>query len=105
MLAHASQKSRDFPSRLQSLAQERRTQIAHDHVPGTLNVLFGIVRSFAGDALAPSFQPITIERNQQHATVVGTAEASLKKMDQRHLDFAKSDGFNFHLCLYESETL
>ena len=35
---------------------------------------------------------------EKDAAAVGAAKAGLKKMDQRHLQFAQRDRFDFQLC-------
>ena len=34
--------------------------------------------------------------DQQNAAAVGTAKARLEKVDERHVNFAERDGFDFH---------
>ena len=43
--------------------------------------------------------------DQHDAAGVGAAEARLKKMDERHLQFAEGDGFNFHKKGFTTEAL
>ena len=39
-----------------------------------------------------------MNRQKKNTAAVGTAEARLEKMDERHADFAERDGFNFQPC-------
>ena len=51
---------------------------------------------FAGHAFSPAVDPVAVDGEQQNAAAVDAAEARLEEVDQRHLNFAESDGFNFH---------
>ena len=97
MLAHLRQQRGNFASRLQRLAQQRRAQVAHDDIPRAVDVLLAVVRVLAGDALAPTLQAITMQRDQQNATGVGASEARLEEVDERDFQLAQSDGFNSHV--------
>jgi hypothetical protein len=37
-----------------------------------------------------------VDGDQKNATAVGAAEARLEKMNERHVNFTKGNGFNFH---------
>jgi hypothetical protein len=38
-----------------------------------------------------------VDGNQKNSATVKATETRLEKMDERHLNFAECDGFNFHL--------
>src|SRR6266853_2859835 len=70
-----------------------------DGGPGRLDPFRAIKRIFGGDTLSPSNHSVALDGEQQDAAAIETAEARLKKMDERHLDFAQGNGFNFHANL------
>jgi hypothetical protein len=37
-----------------------------------------------------------MDSDQKNSPAVGTAEARLEKMDERHVNFTECNGFNFH---------
>ena len=43
-----------------------------------------------------------MQRDQQYAAVVDASEAGLEKVDQRNLQFAESNGLDFHVRLLQS---
>ena len=81
---------------LDVLAQQRRRQVFGDGEPRGVDGLFQIKRVFAGHALAPGCEAFAVQCDQDDAASGGASEAGLKKLDQRHIDFAQSNGFNFH---------
>ena len=50
----------------------------------------------AGDALAPGGEAVGFDFDEQDAAAGGDAEAGLEGVGERHLDFAKVDGFDLH---------
>ena len=67
-----------------------------DDRPCGLDPLRAVKRIFPGDTLAPPINAVTMCGKQEDTTAVDAAKARLKKMDQRHLDLAQRDGFEFH---------
>ena len=65
--------------------------------PGTVYPLATVEGVLARHALAPSIHALTMGGDQNDTTTVSTAKAGLKEIDERHLDLAQSDSFNFHL--------
>ena len=64
-----------------------------------------VVRVFARDALAPALEPVAVQRQQQDAAGVGSPKAGLKKVDQRNLQLAKSNGFDLHVSRLRTTNL
>ncbi len=58
--------------------------------------LAAVKRIFSGHALAPAIDPVTVRGEQQDAAAVGASKTRLEEMDERHLNLAQRDGFNFH---------
>ena len=53
-------------------------------------------RPFAGHAFSPTVGAFAMHGQQKDAAIVGPSKARLKEMDERHLDLAECDGFDFH---------
>jgi len=51
----------------------------------------------AGDTFSPPHYPVALGGEQQDSAAIETAKARLKKVDERHLDFAQGNAFNFHV--------
>ena len=64
--------------------------------PGTVDPLAGVKGIFAYNTLAPALNSLAMRSHQQDASAGGATEAGFKEMLQRHVQFAKCDGFNFH---------
>ena len=96
MLANLGEQRRNFFAGRNGLPEQRWREIAHDHIPCALDVLLAVVRLLAGNALAPAFEAIAVHGDQHDAPGVGAPKARLEEVDERHVQFAKSNGFNFH---------
>jgi hypothetical protein len=88
--------SRAVSPGLDALAEQSGREIILQRAPGAVDPFTAVKRILAGDALAPSVDALAVDRYQQNAAAVSTAEARLEKMDERHVNFAQGDGFNFH---------
>jgi hypothetical protein len=64
--------------------------------PGTLDPLAAVEGILPGYAFSPTVCAVAVRREQKNAAAVGTSEARLEEMDERHVNFAESDGFNLH---------
>src|SRR5450755_772333 len=67
-----------------------------DRGPYGLDPFRTIVRVFAGDAFSPAAHAIGLDAYEQNAAAVDASKARLKKMYERHMNFAQSDRVNFH---------
>src|SRR5579863_9835653 len=67
-----------------------------DRVPCAFRPLAAIERIFASHALSPGIDTVAVDGQQKNAPAEGAFKARLEKLDERHLDFAKGDSFNFH---------
>src|ERR1700734_2522935 len=85
-----------FARRLPRLAHHCRRKIMHHGGPDAVDPLTAVEGVFAGHAFSPALYALAVDRNQKNAAAISAAEAGLKKVDQRHLNFAECDGFNFH---------
>src|ERR1043166_8709056 len=79
------------------LSQQSRSKITLSGIPRGVNRLFTIERVFTGHAFAPSFRPVSMNRQQKDAAFCSAAKTGLKKMDQRHMNLAQGDRFNFQV--------
>ena len=80
------------------MPQNCRRKILFDSWPGAFRPFGTVVRVFAGDRLGPAVPTVAVYGHQEDAAAVGAAEAGLKKMDERHANFAQRDGFDFQPC-------
>ena len=62
-----------------------------------------VERIFAGDAFSPAVDAFAVRGEQQNAAAIGASKARLKKMDERHVNFAEGDGFNLHRSVSSTE--
>src|ERR1039458_9259210 len=67
-----------------------------DRRPRGLGPFRAVIRIFSGNALAPSAHSIGLDTHQQDAAAVNAAKTRFKKMHERHMNFTKSYGFDFH---------
>jgi hypothetical protein len=68
-----------------------------DGGPGSLNPFRAIERIFAGNAFSPSNYSVALNGEQQNTAAIETAKARLKKMQERHPNFAEGNTFNLHV--------
>src|SRR5215469_18359235 len=85
-----------LPGRGDVLADHRRREMLAQRGPGASDPFARIVRIFTGDALPPAVHAFAVHGDEQDAAMVEAAEARLEKVDERHLNLAERDGFNFH---------
>src|SRR5579863_719750 len=64
--------------------------------PRAFRPLAAIERIFAGHALSPGINAVAVDSQQKNLAAESALETRLEKLDERHLNFAKGDGFNFH---------
>src|SRR5580765_3146599 len=96
MGANLGKQGRALAARFQTLSQESRNQVLGHGRPGAFDPLTAVEGIFAHDALAPSVDAFTVDGHQENAAAVGATKARLEKVDERHLNFTQSNGFNFH---------
>ena len=77
-------------------AEEARGEFVFGDEPGGVDLLVGEVGMLAGDAFAPGGEAVGFDFDEQDAAAGGDAEAGLEGVGERHLDFAKVDGFDLH---------
>ena len=94
--AHFGEQRRALAGGVDALAQQRGDQILRQRRPGALDPLAAVKGIFADHTFAPAVDAFAVDGDQQNAAAVGAAEARLEKVDERHLNFAECDGFNFH---------
>src|ERR1700691_2785957 len=75
---------------------QKRRQIMLDRRPSRLSPLRTIKRIFRRHAFAPPVHPVGLNVNQQNAPAVDSSKARFEKMHERHVNFTKSNRFNFH---------
>src|SRR5579862_2376364 len=96
MATNLRQQRWTFASAIDTFSQQRRNEVMLQRRPRALYPLAAVVRILANYALAPSIHTFAMHRNQENPAAVGTAEARLEKVDERHLNLAKGNGFDFH---------
>ena len=67
-----------------------------DRGPRGFRPLAAVEGVFAGHTFAPGIDPVAVNGQQKNSPAKGAFDARLEKVDERHLNFAKGDGFNFH---------
>src|SRR5580698_3055528 len=67
-----------------------------DRGPRAFCPLAAIERIFAGHALSPCIDAVAVNGQQKDSAANRAFEARLEKVDERHLNLAKRDCFNFH---------
>src|SRR5215469_16420200 len=98
MTTYPGKKKRRFPAAFDPLAEQRRSEIALDSVPGCVDRFRTVEGIFAGDALAPAFRAMGVQSDKKDAALGGATEAGFEEMHQRHANFTESDRFNLHSC-------
>ena len=101
MATHFSEQGRTFAGRVESLSQQRGNQVLCDRRPGALDPFAAVEGIFADDAFAPTVDAFAMDGDEKNAAAVGATKARLEKVDERHLNFTESDGFNFHVFVFE----
>ena len=76
--------------------EQARGELVLGDDPGGVDLLVGEVGMLAGDALAPGGEAVGFDLDEEDAAAGGDAKAGLKRMRERHLDFAQVDGFDLH---------
>ena len=75
---------------------DRRDQVPLEDLPGGLDRLVRVPRSFAGDALTPLGAPVDLQPDQQGIAILLHAEAGAKRLQQPHLQHPQLDRLDFH---------
>src|SRR5271166_808308 len=68
-----------------------------DGGPGRVQPFRAVIRILAGHTFAPTVDPVTVRGYQENTAAISSAKTRLKKMDERHVNFAECDGFEFHI--------
>src|SRR5712692_3674311 len=98
MPAHPSHQRDALPRRGQVAAEQCGCQKMFEGGPRTLCPLRAEERILPGDALPPAVNSPAFHRDQQDAAAENAAKARFKKIDERQVNFAQGDGFDFHVC-------
>ena len=99
-LAKEMAQSRADPT---SRPEHSRRKIMRNGGPTAFDPLAAVERIFAGHAFPPAIDSLAMHGDQQNAAAVGASETRLKKMDERHVNLAQRDGFNFHSSVSSTE--
>src|SRR5580700_6231163 len=70
--------------------------------PRAFRPLAAVKRILAGHALPPGVDAVAVDGQQKNLAAYGAFKARLEKLDERHLNFAKGDSFNFHILKSDS---
>src|SRR5476649_2625487 len=100
MTSDFSQQSRRVRTASNALTQQSRRQVTLCGIPCRVNGFFAVKRIFACHTLAPPFGAVRMERDQENAAFRGPSKTGFKEMDQRHMNFSQSNGFNLHGSLH-----
>ena len=73
--------------------------------PGAFRPLAAVKRIFTGHALSPRIDAVAVNGQQKNSAAESALKARLEKIDERHLNFAEGDGFNFHSLKNDSSQL
>ena len=96
MGANLAHEHRPFTPRFDLTPNDRRREIARNRRPSAVNPFTAVKRILAGHAFAPSINSPAMSGDEKNAAAVSASETGLKKVDQRHANFAQSDGFDLH---------
>src|SRR5258708_9379675 len=96
MGAHFGEQGWALAGGVDALSEKRGNQILSEGWPGALDPFATVEGIFADHAFSPAVGALAVDGDQENAAAVGTAKARLEKVDERHVDFAERDGFNFH---------
>ena len=96
MRADFGEKCGTFTSGINVLPQKRWNQILRQRGPCAFDPFTAVERIFADDAFSPAVDSLAVHGNKKDATAVEMSETRLEKMDERHVNFTESDGFDFH---------
>ena len=97
MRTHPGKKGRTLATGIELLSEESGDEILRQRGPGAVDPLAAVVGIFSDDALTPAINALAMHSDEKDAAVVQTMEARLEKVDERHVDFAQRDGFDFHV--------
>ena len=97
MLANPAEQQPELLRRMQSSSRAATARDSAQSRPMrprcTPRCRYGLL---AGDTFAPAFQSVAMQRHQHDAAGVGAPKARLEEVDERHVQFAEGNGFNFH---------
>src|SRR5215469_11059774 len=94
--AHPRHQGGSFPTLLERTSQEHGSQVVLGRHPGAFNPFAAVERILTGNALRPTGEAVAVNRHEQNAPAVGATKARLEEVDERHLNLAQGDGFDFH---------
>src|SRR5271165_6617467 len=83
--------------RRQRPAQHRRGEVVFHRGPCGFRPLTAVERIFSRHALSPTINPVAVNGHEKDLAAERALEARFEKVDERHLNFTQSDGFNFHV--------